>query len=185
MAIKAFEVSFLISTEEMLAFVAHRNTAVKINALQDGKSHLPKALGHQAPKLLEGPKKTRPRGENGIAWHRMLEAFAIAPDHSKSTRELGKVLHNMGLSPKSVSPQVSMMQKKGWLRRTEPGIYQMTAKGGVEAQKLGYRIADTRVKAKPKTYPTGHRSRKPPKGKPAPEIEIETPATATPEEANG
>lgn len=201
MAVKGFEMSFFISTEEILAFVAARNVGVKISALSDGKSLKQPRVPKEERKLLEGPKDDddkevkqrrakgpmrRGKDENGnavIAWQQMLQSFAKHPHHRRAVGELGAVLESIGLAPKSVSPQVSMMQNKGWLKRLEPGVYQLTAKGGVMAQQLGYKVADRKVekKAKPPKA-VAPKKVKPKKEKPKKPNEPEGPARATIEE---
>lgn len=154
MAIKAFEISFLISTEDMLAFVATRNGAVRINALSDGNSQPVKMP--PKPKLLAGPKtkgkerraKTPPRTKKSDmpSWQLMLQAFAKHPDHTRQLKSLESIMTAHGLSTKSISPQISMMKKKGYLKQLDKGTYQMTSKGGSMASQLGFHVAERREK---------------------------------------
>jgi hypothetical protein len=175
MAIKKLTFSFEVPVTQLLGLIATGNTGLKIDVLGDDKvHHVPRLMNGQAQKLLEGPKTGKhPKtnrgkdasGKPAIAWQRLLEAFAKNPDHTKGIGDLGTLLEGFGLSKKSVSPQLSMMQKKGWLKRLDAGVYQMTAKGGVMAQRLGFHIADRKLKTKKKS-----------KDKPAPPAE---PVTVT------
>lgn len=155
MAIKAFEISFLISTEDMLAFVATRNGAVRINALSDGSSQpvkMPKQVAppKSKPKLLAGPKtkgkKRRAKKGDTPSWQLMLQAFAKHPDHTRQLKSLESIMTAHGLSTKSISPQISMMKKKGYLKQLDKGTYQMTSKGGSMASQLGFHVAERREK---------------------------------------
>jgi hypothetical protein len=161
MAIKKLTFTFEVPITQLLGLIATGNTGLKIDVQGDERAIPKKLLNGHAPKLLTGPPMQERRGghtqrgrdENGkpaIGWHKMLEALAKNPEHTKTTIDLGHLLETLGLSKKSVSPQISMMQKKGWLKRLEPGVYQMTAKGGVEASRLGFMTAPRKAKkAKP------------------------------------
>jgi hypothetical protein len=148
MPIRKLNFSFEVPITQLLGLIATGNAGLKIDVIGDDRvGHAPKRINGHAPKLLEGPK----RGKNGDhkhppSWQAMLRALAKHPEHTKAVGELGHLLVGMGLSAKSVSPQLSMMKKKGWVRQVESGVYQMTAKGGVEAQRLGFEVTDRKLK---------------------------------------
>ena len=143
MAIKKLTFSFEVPITQLLGLIATGNSGLKIDVLGDDRPAPQKRLNHHnGVKLLEGPKhvqKPRVRSTNGQpSWVSMLEAFAKNPEHTKSTADLGKLLVKNGLSSKSVSPQLSKMQSEGFVTRTEPGVYRLTAKGLREAIKRGF-----------------------------------------------
>jgi hypothetical protein len=148
MAIKKLTFSFEVPITQLLGLIATGNTGLKIDVLGDDRPTPQKRLNHHnGVKLLEAPKQSRVqpsriRSTNGKpSWISMLEAFAKNPEHTKSTTDLGKLLVANGLSAKSVSPQLSMMQGEGFVTRTEPGVYRLTAKGLREAIQRGFGVA--------------------------------------------
>lgn len=194
MAIKKLTFSFEVPITQLLGLIATGNTGLKIDVAGDERSTKAiKALanGH-APKLLESPEAharrgTTNRSDNGMpSWHMMMKALAANPDHTKSTMDLGKMLASTGLSEKSVSPQLSKMKKDGFVKAIDKGVYQLTAKGALHAEKLGFPVAHRKLKPKPKKKTLRSQLSKAKRPPPAP-APVETPATETPvaEQGNG
>lgn len=151
MAIKKLTFSFEVPITQLLGLIATGNTGLKIDVAGDEHPQkIVKALANGAAvKLLEGPKPNRSsnRSSNGIpSWQIMLRAFAANPDHTKATRDLMPLLTEVGLKKNSASPQLEMMKRKGWLKRIDKGVWQLTAKGAVEAGKLGFPVATPTLK---------------------------------------
>lgn len=178
MAIKKLTFSFEVPITQLLGLIATGNTGLKIDVAGDERAtKAVKALanGH-APKLLESPDahaKRQKKRNDMPGWHLLLKAMAANPEHTKAVRDLAKMLSGAGLSEKSVSPQLSMMQKKSWMKRIDEGVYQLTAKGALQAEKLGFHVSERRLKAKKKTLRTqlSKQKRKP---ETTPETTLET-----------
>jgi hypothetical protein len=139
MAIKKLTFSFDVEMPELLAFIAARNSNLRIDVMGD-KPKTPKALNGTAPKMLEGPRglgvgKGRPKA--GVpSWQLILKAMVAAPEHTTAVLGLRPMMESHGLSDKSISPQITNMIGKGFVKRIRPGVYQATAKGVAEAAKL-------------------------------------------------
>lgn len=148
MAIKKLRFSFDVPITDLLGLIATRNEALQIDVVTDNKPV--KQLRNGAAGiagLLEGPtgsrrgmKMSRGADTNGhkITGYEALAAAILAkPDHSFKPVELQPVLEAVGLNGKSVSPQLSLMKKKGHIKKNdETGGYKMTPQGARHFLKL-------------------------------------------------
>ena len=133
MAIKKLHIGFDIDVADFVAYIAARNTGMKIDVLGENK---PAKIPRVDQKLLEGPRK--PRQTNGVpSWHYILKAMCDDPKATRTIKELSAIVVAHGLAKNSASPQVDMLRKRGWMKRTAPGVYIATPRGIAEAQKLG------------------------------------------------
>lgn len=147
MAIKKLRFSFDIPITELLALVATRNDALQIDVVGDNKEprKLPKAQAGIAG-LLEGPDSKRGSGsgnrgadEKGPITGYLAIAIQImkTPQAKFTPKEFRDVLSGVGLNPNSVSPQISVMKKEGYIKETgERGEYHVTPNGARHFQKL-------------------------------------------------
>lgn len=135
MAIKKVTFSFDVPITQLLGLIATGNAAMKIDVY--GDDHIPKVrrLNGHAPKLLEGPKKSKQRG-NKSGYRLLFDQFAADKDRSFGPIDLAPALVEGGLSPKSVSPQLTKLRQAGNVRRVSDGKYQITPRGIAAHAKL-------------------------------------------------
>lgn len=141
MAIKNLRFSFDVPIVDLLSLIATRNDNLRIDVIGDGKEpKQAKQLRNGAAAiagLLEGPRrgtgnKHSGRDANGQSisgQQAIAKAVMAAPDHAITMSVLREAMQAHGLNPKSVSPQVSLMRKRGDLKQTGKGAYKVTAQG--------------------------------------------------------
>jgi hypothetical protein len=177
MAIKQVNFSFSVPIEQLLLLVARGNVGMKVDIM--GNDPPPMKVVKQlkngsAPLLLEGPKSAKAKGvgtgngprqrgkdANGkpiTAYNAIIRALAKASDHEMQLSELRPVVEGLGLSPGSANSQISLMRERGIARRAGEGVYQLTARGLGEAEKLGFvkphpKVTKPKAKKKPPPPP--------------------------------
>ena len=156
MPIKNLRFSFDVPITALLGLIATGNAGLKIDVYGDDKPGKIPRLPKNGTKLLEGPKPGRVKnGAGRPSWLLMLEAMAKNPEHTETTVDLGAMLVSHGLAKNSVSPQMTMMKKNGFVTKIDQGVYRLTASGLREAAKRGYKVANASApkKRKKKTNP--------------------------------
>lgn len=139
MALKKMRVSFDIDIPVFLSMLAAANSGMKIDVFQDEKhARVPKQLknGH-APALLEGPRagvaSKRGADSNGkpvTAYATILAFFVANKERGIKPVELQPALVAIGLSAKSVSPQLTKLRQDGLVKKNPAdGLYHVTARG--------------------------------------------------------
>jgi hypothetical protein len=129
MPIKKVTFSFDVPITQLLSLIATGNAGMKIDVYGDDAPQRVKRLNGHGPKLLEGPKPTpRKRGEK-TGYRAMFDLFATDKDRTFGPADLQPALTDIGLSPKSVSPQLTKLRQDGNVRRVADGKYQITSKG--------------------------------------------------------
>lgn len=131
MALKKMRVSFDIDIPVFLSMLAAGNSGMSVDIFGDDKpAKVPKQLknGH-APKLLEGPKDRKPRGAV-TAYSTILAFFVANKDRGIKPVEIQPQLTAIGLSTKSVSPQLTKLRQDGFVKKNPAdGLYHVTARG--------------------------------------------------------
>lgn len=147
MAFKKVRFSFDLDMPVLLSMLAAAGSDMKIDVFADAKSaKQPKQLknGH-APKLLEAPKRTghgtdnRGRDSNGkrmTSYSAILSFMVANKERGIRPVEMHPVMETIGLSPKSVSPQLTKLRKDGFVKKhADDGLYHVTARGLAHAAK--------------------------------------------------
>jgi hypothetical protein len=141
MAIKNVTFSFDVPITTLLGLIATGNAAMRVDVFGDDKVKGLKTLanGHAIAGLLEAPHSSR----RGVSMARAVDAkgnkttggkviagiFLASerePVHSKTLKE-ALVAH--GLAAASVSPQLTVFKKKGWIKAVEKALYLVTDRG--------------------------------------------------------
>ena len=148
MALKKMRVSFDLDIPVFMSMLAAANSGMNIEVFGDDKhAKIPKQLknGH-APKLIEGPKRagtgTTNRGADAsgkrvTAYGTILAFFAANRERGIRPVELQPGLLAIGLSIKSVSPQLTKLRGDGFVKKNPAdGLYHVTARGVAHAAKL-------------------------------------------------
>jgi hypothetical protein len=138
MAFKKMRFSFDIDMNVLMSVLAAHGSAMNVDILHDNKtSKTPKQLNGHAPKLLEGPKPrgttNRGKAANGekvTAYSAILAFFAANKDRGFRATELKPVLAEIGLSEKSVSPQLTKLRQDGFVKKNVTDkLYHVTGRG--------------------------------------------------------
>lgn len=139
MAIKKVTFSFDVPITQLLGLIATGNAAMKVDVYGDDKVMNGKLTGPRIAGLLEAPGRRRsgPRKRDGLTAYRLLlNQFADEQKRQFAPVELAPPLVEKGLSPKSVSPQLTLLRKHGNVKRYGNGKYQITVKGAAAHAKL-------------------------------------------------
>jgi hypothetical protein len=129
LALKKLRVSFDIDIPVFLQMVAAGNCAMKIDVFGDGAhAKPPKLLNGHAPKLLEGPKTRRSRGDRPSNYAVLLALLAQHKDRAVKVDVLKQAVVDNGGAPNSSSPQLAKLRADGFVKKTVDG-YQITPRG--------------------------------------------------------
>lgn len=140
MAIKNVTFSFDVPITTLLGLIATGNAAMRVDVFGDDKVKGLKTLanGHAIAGLLEAPHSRRGTSTNRAVdanGHQTTGAKILAgvflaserePVHTKTLKE-ALVAH--GLNAASVSPQLTVFKKKGWIKSPEKGLSLVTDRG--------------------------------------------------------
>jgi hypothetical protein len=140
MAIKKLTVSFDLPVATFLSMLAAGNSGMKIDVFGDEPKTRKLLNGHaprlaRDPKLIEAPRGKKMRGTK-TAYRAMLDLFASQPDTRFRPVQLQPAVVEVGLSYKSVSPQLHLLRKHGNVKRHTDGGYQVTPRGVAAHAKL-------------------------------------------------
>lgn len=172
MPIKKLTFSFDVPLTSLLSLLAAGQADLRIDVLGDDKPvPLSKLLGAngvagllEGPKRVKGPPKPRAKDANGkstTSLDLILGAMAKNPDHIQTSSDLKACLVAGGLKPNSVSPQLTEAMKRGWTRKLEFGVYQLTFEGVEECRRRELEV----VEAAPKAAMAKAETEPPPPGK--------------------
>jgi hypothetical protein len=149
MAIKKLTVSFDLPIPVFLSMLAAGNSGMKIDVFGDDSPAKTRKLlnGANPQALLEAPKSSRTGTRNArgrdasgklvTSYRTIWDAIVAAgADKNISTRDLRLLMPRIGLSEKSVSPQITKLRVDGYVRKMDNGVYRITARGLADHAKL-------------------------------------------------
>jgi hypothetical protein len=134
MAIKKVTFSFDVPITQLLGLIATGNAAMKIDVYGDDHVVKAKRLNGHSPKLLEGPNKSKQRGPKS-AYRLLWDQLAAEQARGFRPVELSGRLTEAGLSPKSVSPQLTKLRHGGNVKRVGKNYF-ITPRGVSNHAKL-------------------------------------------------
>jgi hypothetical protein len=135
MAVRKMRVSFDIDMPVFLAVLAQSNSNMRIDLFGDDKPTKVARLNGHKPLLLEGPRRG---GKRVTAYSALLRFLADNKDKGFRASELKPAVTAVGLSDKSVSPQLGKLRTDGFVKRSggaKDGTYQITHRGVTEHTK--------------------------------------------------